>query len=73
MKGRTLRNKQTRLLNVTDGVLLNQLREDPLLKSYEAVILDETHERNSNTDIILSCLRGVGLRYSTGDDISADS
>ena len=41
---------------VTDGVLLAQLRRDPLLSRYGTIIIDEAHERTLNIDFLLGCL-----------------
>ena len=42
---------------MTDGILLNELQDDPMLRAYEAIIIDEAHERSLNIDFILGCLR----------------
>ncbi|MGZ0655216.1 ATP-dependent RNA helicase HrpA [Coraliomargarita sp. W4R72] len=42
---------------MTDGILLNELQDDPMLRGYEAIIIDEAHERSLNIDFILGCLR----------------
>ncbi len=44
---------------MTDGVLLAELRRDPLLLNYDCVILDEAHERNLDTDLLLGCIRRI--------------
>jgi len=44
---------------MTDGVLLNELRGDPELLAYDTVILDEAHERNLDTDLLLGCIRRI--------------
>ncbi len=44
---------------MTDGVLLNELRGDPELLQYDTVILDEAHERNLDTDLLLGCIRRI--------------
>lgn len=46
----------TRLLYVTDGSLINWIR-DGKLGSYGAIMIDEAHERSRNIDIILGLLR----------------
>lgn len=46
----------TRLTFVTEGLLLRQLVNDPLLAGVGCVILDEFHERHLHTDLALSLL-----------------
>ncbi len=41
---------------MTDGVLLAEIRNDPLLRKYKVVIVDEAHERNLNIDFLLGYL-----------------
>lgn len=53
----------TRIKFMTDGVLLREIQHDFLLRKYSAVVLDEAHERNINTDILIGLLsRIVKLR-----------
>lgn len=47
---------QTKLLYVTTGVLLNMLRNSHDLLDVNAVVIDEFHERQLETDILLSLL-----------------
>lgn len=48
---------------MTDGVLLREMMTDFLLSKYSALIIDEAHERNVNTDILIGMLsRVVRLR-----------
>lgn len=55
--------KGTKILFMTDGVLLREAREDVLLRKYSVIVLDEAHERNLNTDFIIGILsRIVPLR-----------
>ncbi|KAJ8445006.1 hypothetical protein Cgig2_029200 [Carnegiea gigantea] len=54
---------------MTDGILLREIQSDFLLKRYSVVIMDEVHERNSNTDILsamLSCI--IKLRKDLYED-----
>ena len=50
---------KTRLRFLTEGILTRQLLDDPFLESVGAVILDEFHERNLNSDLALALLREV--------------
>jgi len=53
-----LRN-QTKIKYMTEGILIREMMEDPLLKSYSVIILDEAHERTAQTDIIMGLLKKV--------------
>lgn len=48
---------QTRLLFMTDALLLRKMMDDPELKNVGMIVLDEFHERNSNQDLILGALK----------------
>lgn len=48
---------ETAIKVMTDGILLNELQDDPMLRKYEAILIDEAHERSLNIDFILGCLR----------------
>jgi len=47
----------TRLVLMTDGLLLAELGGDPLLSRYDTVIVDEAHERSLNVDLLLGVLK----------------
>ena len=47
---------QTSLKLMTDGLLLAEVQGDPLLTEYEAIIVDEAHERSLNIDFLLGHL-----------------
>ncbi|MEJ7798603.1 MAG: ATP-dependent RNA helicase HrpA [Solirubrobacteraceae bacterium] len=48
---------------VTDGLLLAEIRHDPLLRRYDTIIVDEAHERSLNIDFLLGYLhRLLGRR-----------
>lgn len=49
----------TALKFMTDGVLLREMMNDFLLMRYSALIIDEAHERNVNTDILIGMLSRV--------------
>ncbi len=48
---------QTKLCFLTDGVLLRDFRQDPLLRSCSVVMIDEAHERSQNIDLVLGLLK----------------
>lgn len=48
--------KDTAITVMTDGVLLASIRRDRLLKQYDAIIIDEAHERSLNIDFLLGYL-----------------
>lgn len=55
--------ENTRVKFMTDGVLLQEITSDLLLRKYSVVLLDEAHERNLNTDVLLGMLsRSIPLR-----------
>lgn len=56
------RGAATRVLFVTDGVLLRFLERDPCLPWAGAVLFDEFHERRASTDVALGLLRTAQLR-----------
>lgn len=55
--------ENTRMKFMTDGVLLREMMNDFKLTKYSSIIIDEAHERNINTDILIGMLsRCVRLR-----------
>lgn len=44
---------------LTDGMLLAELQNDQLLRQYDAVIIDEAHERSLNIDFLLGVLAKI--------------
>ncbi|HWG70179.1 MAG TPA: helicase-related protein, partial [Steroidobacteraceae bacterium] len=50
-------SQATRLVLMTDGLLLAELTSDPLLRRYDTVIVDEAHERTLNVDLLLGVLK----------------
>ncbi|WP_415909909.1 helicase-related protein [Oleiharenicola sp. Vm1] len=53
---------QTVVKFMTDGMLLAELQGDPELREYDAIIVDEAHERSLNIDFILGHLRRLRTR-----------
>ncbi|GMP72267.1 hypothetical protein CsSME_00030365 [Camellia sinensis var. sinensis] len=52
----------TRIKFLTDGVLLREMMEDPLLTKYSVIMVDEAHERSISTDILLGLLKKIQRR-----------
>jgi len=42
---------------MTDGILLNEAQNNPSLRQYDTIIVDEAHERSLNIDFVLGILR----------------
>lgn len=42
---------------MTDGILLAETRNDPLLERYDTLIIDEAHERSLNIDFLLGYIK----------------
>lgn len=52
-------SKNTVLKYLTDGMLLREFLNDPILSNYGALMVDEAHERTVSTEIILSLLKDI--------------
>ncbi|GAA5851056.1 hypothetical protein JCM8547_009166 [Rhodosporidiobolus lusitaniae] len=55
----------TKLVFMTDGVLLRELASDFLLSKYSVVVVDEAHERGVNTDVLIGVLSRVAKLRET--------
>ncbi len=49
----------TRIALMTDGILLNEIHRDRLLRRYDTIIVDEAHERSLNVDFLLGYLHRI--------------
>jgi len=49
----------TKLKIMTDGILLQEMKTDPMLNKYSVMMVDEAHERSLNIDFILGLLKNV--------------
>ncbi|MDT0119428.1 ATP-dependent RNA helicase HrpA [Kocuria marina subsp. indica] len=49
--------KDSRIKLMTDGILLAEIGHDPQLSRYNAIIIDEAHERSLNIDFLLGYLK----------------
>jgi ATP-dependent helicase HrpA len=50
---------ETRIALMTDGILLNEIHRDRLLRRYDTIIVDEAHERSLNVDFLLGYLTRI--------------
>lgn len=50
-------SERTILKYCTDGMLLREAMNSPLLDSYGVIILDEAHERTLATDILMGLIK----------------
>ncbi|WP_457962858.1 ATP-dependent RNA helicase HrpA [Arthrobacter sp. D1-29] len=52
-------SRATKVKLMTDGILLAEIQRDRLLRKYNAIIIDEAHERSLNIDFILGYLKRI--------------
>ena len=57
----TSKSSSTRILFLTEGVLLRHAASDPMLSAYTVIIVDEVHERHLFGDFLLGILRDLVL------------
>ncbi|CAO4375068.1 unnamed protein product [Caenorhabditis nigoni] len=55
----TTKSQRTKLLFLTEGLLLRQMEKDSLLEKYNVIILDEVHERHLTSDLLIGLLRDL--------------
>ncbi|NXK00358.1 DHX34 helicase, partial [Corythaixoides concolor] len=51
------RSPATKIVFLTEGLLLRQLQREPTLPGYRVLIADEVHERHLHSDVLLGVLR----------------
>ena len=51
--------EKTKIVFMTDGMLLREALLDKLLSSYHLLILDEVHERSVNSDVLLALVKEI--------------
>lgn len=49
----------TRIIIMTDGILLQEMKLDPMMKKYSVIMVDEAHERSLNIDFVLGLLKRI--------------
>lgn len=52
-------SEDTAIALMTDGILLNEIHRDRLLRRYDTIIVDEAHERSLNVDFLIGYLRRI--------------
>lgn len=58
-------NPTTAVKFMTDGILMREITQDFSLSKYSVIVIDEAHERSTNTDILIGMVsRIVDLRAS---------
>ncbi len=66
--------QSTQIKFMTDGILLREIQQDFLLRKYSVLVLDEAHERNLNTDLLIGLLsRIVPLRNQMAKECAGRS
>ncbi|XP_060571590.1 probable ATP-dependent RNA helicase DHX34, partial [Ruditapes philippinarum] len=51
------KTSNTKILFLTEGLLLRQMTSDPHLSMYNVIVIDEVHERHIHTDFLLGILK----------------
>ncbi|XP_072464225.1 probable ATP-dependent RNA helicase DHX34 [Notamacropus eugenii] len=51
------RSPATKIVFLTEGLLLRQIQREPALPQYQVLIVDEVHERHLHSDFLLGVLR----------------
>lgn len=57
MRFEDVSSEETMANFLTDGILLQEIKNDPLLLKYEIIMIDEAHERSLNIDFLLGLLK----------------
>ncbi len=50
---------RTSVLYMTDGMLIQEMTRDPLLKDYRVLMLDEVHKRSLQVDLLLGLVKKI--------------
>lgn len=51
------KTQATRIVFVTEGLVLRQISTDPTLSDYDIIVLDEVHERHLAGDFLLGVMK----------------
>ena len=52
-------SSRTLIKYVTDGIIIREMLQDPLLSRYSVIMVDDIHERTANSDILLGLLKKI--------------
>lgn len=52
-------NEKTIIKYMTDGMLLREFLNEPDLKTYSVIMIDEAHERTLHTDVLFGLVKDV--------------
>ncbi len=52
-------SQDSKVLFMTDGILLNEIMSDRLLNKYSLIMIDEAHERSLNIDFLLGYIKKI--------------
>lgn len=52
-------SNKTLIKYLTDGMLIKEMLSDPLLSHYSVIMIDDIHERTSNSDLLLGLLKKI--------------
>lgn len=52
-------NENTRVVYLTDGMLVQELYQDPLLSRYSVIMLDDIHEKSINYEILFGFMKKI--------------
>lgn len=65
--------QKTAVKFMTDGILLQEIQSDLLLRKYSVIVLDECHERNLNCDILCGLIGlALPLRKKAAEEPGSD-
>lgn len=53
------RRDDDNIVYMTTGIMLREMLEDPQLRRYQIIFVDEAHERSLDSDLLLGCLKKV--------------
>jgi HrpA-like RNA helicase len=61
-------NENTRVVFMTDGMMVQELYSDPLLSEYSVIMLDDIHEKSINCEILLGFLKKIIIRRESSNN-----